>query len=142
MEERKKKKEIKKKKREMFLHGLLQYYSLFNKRYFGNKNKDGETFVEYLQGIVKDINDTNTLEILKQLNGKDFEKHFYAFLLLRVQNYYDLRESIEGKDRNSKNINETHEEKVKREYIEKLEKDIIMLICKDPTLHNFYSEMA
>lgn len=144
-EERKKREERERneklaRKREIFLSGLLQYYSIFNKRYFGNKNKDGETFVEYLQGIVKDIKDTNTLEILKQLNG-NFEKRLYAFLLLDVREYCNLIKKIKEIGRDSNKLNEIHEEKPKLEKLEKLEKDIIMLICKDPTLCNFYSEM-
>lgn len=149
-EERKKKEENEKKKREAFLFDLLQYYSIFNKRYFGIKNIEGKTFVEYLQDVVKDITDTKGLleDFLKNKNNDDLYKKLYESLLLQLQNYYKLSESIKGIDRNSnklnkrnEELNEIHEEKAKVEgELEKLEKDIIMLICKDSNLSNFYKE--
>ena len=143
-EERKKREERERneklaKKREIFLSGLLQYYSLFNKRYFGIKNKDGKTFVEYLHDIEKNIKKNDTQYILN-LKGK-YVLQFCAFLLLKVQEYCNLSNRIKEIGRNSNRIKEIHEEKGKLEELEKLDKDIIMLICKDPTLCNFYREM-
>lgn len=126
-EERKKTEELEKNKSKIFLSELLQYYSLFNTQYFEIKNKDGKTFVEYLQNIVKEKNE-------------DLEKQPYASLLLQVQKYFNLRNSIRVIDRNSNKLNEIHEEKINEEELENLEKDIIMLICKDPNLRKFYEE--
>ena len=125
--ERKKTEELEKNKSKIFLSELLQYYSLFNTQYFEIKNKDGKTFVEYLQNIVKEKNE-------------DLEKQPYASLLLQVQKYFNLRNSIRVIDRNSNKLNEIHEEKINEEELENLEKDIIMLICKDPNLRKFYEE--
>ena len=119
----KEKEELEKNKRKIFLSELLQYYYLFNTKYFEIKNKDGKTFVEYLQNIVKEKN-------------KDLEKQPYASLLLQVQEYFNLRNSIRRIDRNSNKLNEIHEEKVKVEELEKLEKDII----KNPNLCKFYEQ--
>ena len=122
----KEKEELEKNKREIFLSELLSYYSLFNKRYFEIKNKDGKIFVEYLQNIVKEKNE-------------DLGKQPYAFLLLRVQDYCDLSKRIKEIGRDSNKLNEKHEEKAKmEEKLENLEKDIIMLICEDPNFRNFY----
>jgi len=122
----KEKEELEKNKRKIFLSELLSYYSLFNKRYFEIKNKDGKIFVEYLQNIVKEKNE-------------DLGKQPYAFLLLRVQDYCDLSKRIKEIGRDSNKLNEKHEEKAKmEEKLENLEKDIIMLICEDPNFRNFY----
>ena len=142
-EERKKKEENEKKNREIFLSELLNYYSLFKEKYFKNKNKNGEIFVAYLQNIVKDIKNNKTLlaDFLKNKNNGDLEKQLNAFLLLQVQEYCNLYNSIKGIGRNSNNLIKIRVEKGKLEDLENLEKDIIKLICKDPNPSNFYSAM-
>ena len=139
----KEKEELAKNKREIFLSELLSYYSIFNKRYFGIKNKQEKTFVAYLQNIVKDIKNNKTLlaDFLKNKNNGDLEKQFNAFLLLQVQKYCNLYNSIKGIGRNSNNLRKIRVEKGKLEDLENLEKDIIKLICKDPNPSNFYSAM-
>ncbi len=146
-DEEEKKKEEEAKKKKTFFPNLLRYYSIFNMRYFGNKNKGGKTFVEYLQDIVKDKKDTKTLldDFLKNKNknNEDLEKQFNAFLLLQVQNYYKLSERITEIDRDSKNINEIHEEKLKKgKELEKVENNIIMLMGDDLDLNKFFNKRS
>lgn len=146
-EEEKKKQEEEAKKKQTFFPKLLRYYSIFNERYFGNKNKEGKTFVDYLQDIVKDKKDTKTLleDFLKNKNknNDDLEKQFNAFLLLQVQNYCKLSEGIKVIDRDSKDINEIHVEKLKMEKeLGKVENNIIMLICEDLDLNSFFKKRS